>query len=264
MSEIKFYEELMDDCAKPFDLPSPPYEANFDFTLSEKITENQTSIYETPPTSPRLNKGHRRPEIKIQIRSELSPLGKVKKWKKSTKRCVSTKVMELGSIDLDKVFPENRFYICENPADDLLSVGRWNDTENGDENILEIFLENTQPSHHIHKQSFLDCVKQGSKSADGETKRTCGQGLESCARQIQDFRRRTQCRRNSQCHRKKNEDKKEKLKEVIARLQRENKKEMLEKQQKIAEIKRLRKLLQVSAESRTKTKILRDLGFFEN
>jgi len=262
MSEIEFYEELMDDCARRFDLPSPPYQENFDFEFSAKPTENQTNIFETPPTSPRLTEENRRPEIKIQIKSEVSPLGKVKKWKKSTKRCVSTKVMELGSIDLDKVFPENRFYICENPSSDLLSVGNWKDSEISDEKIIDIFLENTQPTHHIHKQAFLDCVNN-KQSADGESKTSCGQGLESCARQIQDFRRRSQCRRNSQCHRKKNEDKKEKLKEVIVMLQRENKKEMLEKQQKIAEIKRLRKLLEVSAESRKKTKILRDLGFFE-
>ena len=175
------YEQVL-DVTFQFNLPSPPYYANNnEISMDNKIQKIQIqqqpkSVYDTPPTSPKT-------------------------------AFVSTKVEELPPFDVEKFLNVNDSeYSTLNVYDDLTYKGTQRNYELYHDDIMQTFFQNTQPNHHVHKQAFIECGNLNNRLKTAKvSKSSCCQNVETCARQIQKFRRRLQCQKNSRDHRLKTE-----------------------------------------------------------
>jgi len=208
------------------------------------ITENFT-----PPTSPpnqktiRILIHHEEPKVAL-------PQVVNRKRKRRTKKPdeISRKVEVAENFDLgDYLGIQNAI---ENRDFDFSDF-----SHEDDEKRIKLFFENTEPKHHIHPQAFIECGNGKFHHGIGH-QTSCCQNIIDCASQIQKCRRRRQCQKNSEMHRRKADRRESRLEREFRELRNEILQQRLLKNERIAEVRKLRWVLENPTEKDDKMKIL--------
>ena len=233
--------------------PTPEYEKSEDpeihlqnFEVSRKCSPLFIHEHITPPASPPQQK-----PIKILIHHEPSEHQVVnRKRKRRTKSPneINRKVDVVEDFDLAEFLGASS--AIENRDFDFFDM----DCEN-DEKRIKLFFENTEPRHHIHPQAFVECGN--GKFSHGIGHRTaCCQNVIDCASQIQKCRRRRQCQKNSEMHRKKADRKETRLEQEFQDLKKEIFRENLIRNERLAELRKLQWIVENPAERDEKLRLV--------
>lgn len=202
----EYYEQMLEGSASgAFTFPSPPYDSDY---VPEPVQRK-------PKSQPKRARRRSKKSVDVPVLSGmLTPPESPSRVEVSADHLVTTKVQPMAAFDVDEFLNVKDIeYNPKNANADLYYSGSPAKYSKYHAHLMNLFFENTQPNHHVHKQALVECAnsKRPAGKITKPSKNLCCQNLENCTRQIQKFRRRLQCQKNSRDHRVKSDVKKIRL-----------------------------------------------------
>jgi len=249
----EYYEQMLEgSAAGSFSFPSPPYETEY-APPKPKAQPKRSSRKRMKKTA--------NPKVPV-LTGMLTPPDSPSRVEVSTDHMVTTKVQPMTEFDLDEFLNvQDIEYNPKNAHADLYYSGSPAKYTKYHAHLMNLFFDNTQPNHHVHKQALVECgnSKRSAGKVTKPSKNLCCQNLEQCTRQIQKFRRRLQCQKNSRDHRVKSDVKKMRLMQNANVLSDEIETLTRSNEQLKTQLSRLTRLLNGTLASTQQLTIMKDL-----